>query len=52
MDRDRLPHLIMKYQSCGKGSKGRPFKEFSTVNGTGRVPEAQHPTSYMMMMMK
>jgi len=26
MNRDRLSHLIMKYQSCGKGSKGRPLK--------------------------
>ena len=26
MDRDRLPHLIVKYQPCGKRSQGRPLK--------------------------
>jgi hypothetical protein len=26
MDRDRLPHLIVKYQLCGKRSQGRPLK--------------------------
>ena len=25
---DRLPHLIMKYQPCGKRSQGRPLKRF------------------------
>jgi len=28
MDRDRLSHLIMIYQPCGKRSQGRPFKCF------------------------
>jgi len=35
MDRDRLPHLIMTYQSCGKRGKAKSSKDFSTVNGTG-----------------
>jgi hypothetical protein len=26
MDRGRLPHLIRKYQPCGKRSQGRPLK--------------------------
>ena len=26
MDRVRLPHLIMKYQECGKQRQGRPLK--------------------------
>jgi hypothetical protein len=26
MDRDRPPHLIIKYRPCGKGSQGRPLK--------------------------
>ena len=26
MDRDRLPHLIMKYEQCGKRSQRRPLK--------------------------
>jgi hypothetical protein len=23
---DRLPHLVIEYQPCGKGSQGRPLK--------------------------
>ena len=26
MDEGRLPHLITKYQPCGKRSQGRPLK--------------------------
>jgi hypothetical protein len=26
IDRDRLPHLIVKYQPCEKRSQGRPLK--------------------------
>jgi len=33
---DRLPHLIMKYQSRGKRSQGRSLeKNFLPLNGTG-----------------
>jgi len=28
MDRDRLPHLIMKYQLCGKRIQQQPSTEF------------------------
>ena len=31
MDRDRPPHLIVKYQPCGKRSQGQPLK---TLLGT------------------
>ena len=51
IDRDRLPHLIMKYQPCGKETKYNTSKDFSTVNGTGRGHEAQNPACYMMVMM-
>jgi hypothetical protein len=40
MDRDRLPHLIMKYQSLGKRRQGRPLKDFWTDSGTGTCHEA------------
>jgi hypothetical protein len=37
MDRDRLPHLIMKYQPCGKQSQGQSPKDFLTVMGPEQV---------------
>ena len=40
MDRGRLPHLITKYQLCGKGSQERSLKNFKAVNGTGTGHEA------------
>ena len=35
IERDRLPHLIMKYQPCGNETKDDPLKSPSNVNGTG-----------------
>jgi hypothetical protein len=49
MDRDRLPHLIVKYQPRGKRSQKRPLKNFSTDNGIGTGHEDQNPASYMIM---
>jgi len=48
MDRDRLPHLITKYQPCGKETKDDSSKDFSTVNGTGTGHEVQNPACYIM----
>ena len=31
---DRLPHWIIKYQSCGNRNQGHPPEDFQTVNGT------------------
>jgi hypothetical protein len=33
--KDRLPHLIMKYQRVGNEVKDDASKDFWTVNGTG-----------------
>ena len=42
MDRDRLPHLVMKYQPCGERSQRRHLekKNFSSVSGTETGHEA------------
>ena len=48
-DRDRLTHLIVKYQPFGKEAKDDPSKDFSTVSGIGTGHEDQQPASYMMM---
>jgi len=40
MDRDKLPHLIMKCQPTGNEAKDDPSKDFSTINGTGTGLEA------------
>ena len=40
MDRDRLPHLIMKYKNVGKEAKDDPLKDFQAVNGTGTGQKA------------
>jgi hypothetical protein len=42
MDRDRMPHLNMKYQLYGKETKDSP-KDFSTVNGTGTWSRGPKP---------
>jgi hypothetical protein len=33
MDKDRLPHLIMKYQPCGKEAKEDPSKDRNMSRG-------------------
>jgi hypothetical protein len=40
MNRDNLPHLIMKYQVRGKRIQEEPSQDFSKVNGTGTGHEA------------
>jgi hypothetical protein len=43
---DRLPHLVMKYQPCGKRSQGRPPKRYVDHNRNGPGHEAYNPASY------
>jgi len=44
---DRLAHLIMKYQPCGKRSQDDPSGDFCTVNVTATGYEAWNPASCM-----
>jgi hypothetical protein len=51
MDRDRLTHLILKYQPFGEEAKDDTSKDFPTVSGIGTGHEDQNPASYIMIMM-
>jgi len=46
MDRDRLPHLIMKYQPFEKRRQGRPLQGLATVTGIGTGQEAYNKNSF------
>jgi len=50
MDRDRLPHLIMKYQPCGKWSQGRPLKRLLDCKWDRNRPRGQKPCKLIMTM--
>ena len=45
MDRDRMPHLIMKYQPFEKRRQGRHFQGLATVTGIGIGQEAYNKNS-------